>query len=156
MTSLELAAFCQGHGGRCTCHPDYICETDHGVVSYCDGTCSEARWAYREYLLSRGGRLTAPAASSGTIALEFTHCQDGGARIVRFEGADAQTRAIDYVRSRLRTHVVAELPEEPNDLSAYPELTDLLYPTCEHGLSAELCWGPEHYPTRDQEMARGW
>lgn len=48
----------------------------------------------------------------------------------------------------------------PVEDSPVPEqwaaLCDLLFPTCEHGMSADLCWGPNHYPTREEEMARGW
>lgn len=35
-------------------------------------------------------------------------------------------------------------------------LYHLLFPTCEHGMSADLCWGPNHYPTADEERAMGW
>jgi len=35
-------------------------------------------------------------------------------------------------------------------------LLDYLNPTCEHGMSAVLCMGPMHYPSREQEMAMGW
>lgn len=35
-------------------------------------------------------------------------------------------------------------------------LYHLLFPTCDHGLSEDLCWGPNHYPTADEERAMGW
>lgn len=35
-------------------------------------------------------------------------------------------------------------------------LAEFFFPTCEHGMSAALCMGPDHYPTRQQEMERGW
>lgn len=40
--------------------------------------------------------------------------------------------------------------------SVWPKVVELLYPLCEHGLSADLCMGPDHYMTREQEIARGW
>lgn len=39
---------------------------------------------------------------------------------------------------------------------SWEALDRLLFPTCEHGLSADLCWGPNHYPTADEERAMGW
>jgi hypothetical protein len=35
-------------------------------------------------------------------------------------------------------------------------MAEIFYPTCEHGMSADLCMGPDHYPTREQEMQMGW
>lgn len=32
-------------------------------------------------------------------------------------------------------------------------LAEFLYPTCEHGMSLQLCAGPDHFPTADQERA---
>lgn len=37
----------------------------------------------------------------------------------------------------------------------WDRLYAVLYPTCEHGLSAALCYGPEHY-ARPDEIAQGW
>lgn len=34
------------------------------------------------------------------------------------------------------------------------KLMDFFYPTCEHGLSADLCAGPQHYPYDDAERQR--
>jgi hypothetical protein len=34
-----------------------------------------------------------------------------------------------------------------------PELEAYLYPTCEHGLSLDLCYGPQHYPYDEDERA---
>lgn len=35
-------------------------------------------------------------------------------------------------------------------------LIDRLYPQCDHGLALDLCMGPDHYPTYEQERAMGW
>lgn len=37
-------------------------------------------------------------------------------------------------------------PDEATDWDAFPKVLALLNPTCEHGLSANLCAGPGHYP----------
>jgi hypothetical protein len=42
------------------------------------------------------------------------------------------------------THSIAEHDEHPVP-DGCAELLALLYPTCEHGLSASLCNGPGHY-----------
>jgi hypothetical protein len=42
-------------------------------------------------------------------------------------------------------HTWSETSEYPIPLSA-GRLLERLYPTCEHGLSADLCAGPGHYP----------
>jgi hypothetical protein len=34
----------------------------------------------------------------------------------------------------------------PRRLAESRELYDYFFPTCEHGLSAQLCAGPGHYP----------
>lgn len=35
-------------------------------------------------------------------------------------------------------------------------LMDYLFPQCEHQMSAELCMGPDHFMSADQERAMGW
>lgn len=46
----------------------------------------------------------------------------------------------------------------PVEDSPIPDRWDALYhmlaPTCEHGMSADLCMGPDHYPSREWEMER--
>jgi len=37
-----------------------------------------------------------------------------------------------------------------NDLSPWPELTQLYFPICEHGMDGNLCYGPQHYPMDNQ------
>lgn len=38
----------------------------------------------------------------------------------------------------------------------YEILMEMLSPTCEHGMSAQLCMGPQHYPSAEQERMMGW
>lgn len=40
--------------------------------------------------------------------------------------------------------------------ATWTRLVDFLYPTCEHGLSLELCYGPNHYMSAAQEQAMDW
>lgn len=68
-----------------------------------------------------------------------------------FQGDKAESRAISFIESRKMTHVIYEDEEFPISPS-FRDLLDKLYPTCEHGMSLSLCMGPEHYPTREQEM----
>ncbi len=59
------------------------------------------------------------------------------------------TQAIDFIGRKSSTCAFwnvdgYELPDS---------VMSALYPECEHGLSASLCMGPEHYPSNEQEMA---
>jgi len=157
-TNYQLSHLCQGHFTSCpSClDPEGDCE-GHGAISYCDGTCQEARWQLRELILR--GTNEQPTPSRATIALGVTDCREGGERIVRFEGPDAEAWAIAYRQARVSTHVIFELPEEPISYDAFPALYAVLHPQCHHGLSADLCMDPigeHHFGTREWEMAQGW
>lgn len=65
--------------------------------------------------------------------------------------ADDQ-QALDYVSARLATHTFRELEEHELPANCSPVLYGLLYPKCEHGLSLDLCAGPQHYPYDDDEL----
>lgn len=153
---------CPGHGGGrdCTYHPetgdcDHGYDYDHGVTSYCDGTCAAAVEMYRDYL-DRNGLHDATRASTSYITLDVTG-RDLGYRVV-FEGPDAEAWALAYMAARPSLHF-DEAPEAPNHLPAFPGLAEALYPVCHHGLSLDLCmdpYGQEHFGTRDQELAAGW
>jgi len=62
---------------------------------------------------------------------------------------DVAKRVIAFLDARKSTHAwdVEELP------AGMPELDAYLYPTCEHGLSLDLCYGPQHYPYDEDERA---
>lgn len=147
MANYTLTDFCQGHGAECA-DLDGYCEVDHGVRSYCDGTCSEARWAYRSYLETHSSE--APPPSTDTITLEVRECATSSAHIAHFEGPDAEAWALAYISARSSTHAVSELPEQPYDWATFPQLAEHLNPTCDHGLSEHNCYGPWHYPTEAQ------
>jgi hypothetical protein len=77
---------------------------------------------------------------------------------------DAHPWSVDGVRSN--TYLVGEwTPERGEDeipgvvqvnQRDHPILTERLYPICEHGMSAQLCAGPMHYPTDAQLMGGAW
>lgn len=145
---------CQGHGAEC---PDWeYCDDDHGTVSYCDNTCAGARDLYQADILARRAPAPVPTVDSITLEMAEANSHNPARWVVTFEGPDAEAWALAYIEARWTTHVVYELPDAPFSMAAYPLLADKLYPMCEHGMSADLCEGPDHYMTRDQEMARGW
>lgn len=106
-----------------------------------------------------GGRYVEP------ITLQITVVTDYGRNashkyLVHFDTEDQALGYVDRLRATddaLRPtdgpwwtpvetfHIWSETEEYPIPLSAGRLLT-LLYPTCEHGLSADLCAGPGHYP----------
>jgi hypothetical protein len=50
-------------------------------------------------------------------------------------------------------HAWFELEDAPID-QRYGRLLDFLYPQCEHGLSLQNCYGPQHYHLDDEERQR--
>lgn len=161
MTPYTASDFCQGHGGGrdCTYYPetgdcDHGYEFDHGIVSYCDGSCSEAREHYNRYLRTRLGQE--PAVSTDEITLEV-YGRDASYQVV-FEGPDAEDRALAYMSTRKVLHF-SEVYDRPFSYDAFPRLSDTLNPTCDHGLSLRNCmdpYGDAHFGTREQELANGW
>lgn len=90
--------------------------------------------------------MTKTASPAESIALEIHICDQRRSYLAHFEGPDAETMALQFIEPRGMTHAIYELESEPFDYYRYPKLYDFLYPTCEHGLSANLCAGPSHYP----------
>lgn len=162
MTRYTASDFCQGHGGGrdCTYSPEVgECIThgdmDHGIVSYCDGTCTEAREHYLRYLINELGQQ--PVGVEGVINLEAYG--QGVSYQVTFEGPQAEARALAYISAHKGLNFT-EVKDRPN---YWPSLSKAfskaLYPTCEHGMSLSLCmdpYGDAHFGTREQELAQGW
>lgn len=153
------AYYCQGHSTTCPAclDPEFGCE-GHGEISYCDGTCASAQDLFWTDLEAH--RVTMPAASTETITLQVGgHGRTPESYFVTFEGPDAQAWALAYISARPGFYFT-ETPLAPVCHTTFPELADTLYPTCHHGLSADLCmdpYGPHHYGTREWEMANeGW
>jgi hypothetical protein len=70
------------------------------------------------------------------------------------DGPDVEARALQFVKARSSTHAIYEIEATPIP-EQYGQLLDWLYPTCEHGLSASNCYGPQHYYFDEEEQARG-
>lgn len=84
------------------------------------------------------------------IALLMTVCSTGHSYIARFYGEDAEAHALDFFERKGMTHVIEEVEGEFID-QGYRRIIEKLYPTCEHGMSAHLCSGPQHYPYDEEE-----
>lgn len=70
-------------------------------------------------------------------------------------GFSAEQQAVKFVQARRGTHSFevekpAEWPE------GWDALAELLWPTCEHGMSLASCFGSQHFMSLDQEMAMDW
>ena len=160
-TTYTAADFCQGHGGgrECNFHPesgdcDHGYDFDHGVISYCDGSCPEAREHYFRHV--RNERGTLPSPSTSTIWLEAYG--SSVSYLVAFEGPQAEARALAYISSH-KGLAFQEVYDRPFAGRAYATLAEALNPTCHHGLSLSQCMDPigdAHFGTRDWEMSRGW
>lgn len=90
------------------------------------------------------------------IAIEVHICAQRRSHVVRFFGPQAAQHAIAYLTPKGATHAWSEVFEEPIDYDRYPAMAEFLHPTCEHGMDARSCMGPEHFMSREQELARGW
>jgi hypothetical protein len=69
--------------------------------------------------------------------------------------ADAAAAAFFRRAATLATGHAACVDEEASSVLG-PALGDVFFPTCEHGMDGHSCYGPEHFPSREQEMARAW
>jgi hypothetical protein len=86
-----------------------------------------------------------------TVQIMLHICQDRRGYRVTWSGRpqDVTSRVIAFLDARKSTHAwdVLELP------AGLDTLTEWLYPLCEHGMSLDLCAGPQHYPYDDEEAA---
>ena len=89
---------------------------------------------------------------SHAIALRMTACKTGHSYIVKFYGEDAEDHALAFFDRKGMTHVIEEVEGDFID-QGYKRIIEKLYPLCEHGMSADLCSGPQHYAYDDEERA---
>lgn len=83
---------------------------------------------------------------TAAITLDVHICNQRRAYRVTFApGPKAEALAVAFIEKRSATHAFSEAEDAPFSYNEYPRLTECLYPTCEHGLSASLCSGPNHY-----------
>lgn len=93
-----------------------------------------------------------------TITLEAVRCDTGVAFPVIFSGRtwpEAEGHALAWYERKKSICAIHESDAAPLDYELTPALVDRLDPTCEHGLSAHLCYGPDHYCS-PAEIAAGW
>lgn len=78
-----------------------------------------------------------------TVLVLLHICKERRAIRVRWDGRpeDVTRRVIAYLDARKSTHAweILDMPPTMAELQAW------LYPECEHGLSLDNCYGPQHY-----------
>lgn len=82
-----------------------------------------------------------PFTTDPAILLEAHICDQRRSYLVGFA---SEAQALIWASAHMKTHAIHELEERPIP-SRYDALLDWLYPTCEHGLSADNCYGFDHY-----------
>lgn len=84
------------------------------------------------------------------------HTPQGTHYVASFPTSDAgEAQAIVFIEAR--PEYTFREAEANTGLIASPHLMDLLFPTCHHGMNYDMCqdpYGPHHFGTREQEMAR--
>lgn len=66
-----------------------------------------------------------------------------------------QAQAITFLEARKSTHNWDEI-DGGSVPAEWADLLDYLYPTCEHGMSQNSCYGPDHFMSAAQEQAMDW
>lgn len=91
-----------------------------------------------------------PTTTAPVLALDVHICAQRRSYLATFTGPDADKIAAEFIKARYSTHAfnleVEGQTEDTLDLADFPLVSDLLFPVCQHGLSAHLCAGPGHYP----------
>lgn len=94
------------------------------------------------------------------IFFYFHECVSGArARLVGFS---TEAQFLAYFTPRRSTHNVYEAAEGDTEgrYTAMPtewaEAMDALYPLCEHQMSLQSCYGPDHFMSAAQEQAMDW
>ena len=92
-------------------------------------------------------------------ALELTvhHCSNGTTYQVAFTGPTADATAAEFV-TRKRSTSTVRFADTMGDVSPihFPLTDAAMNPLCEHGMTLQNCYGPDHYMSAAQEMAMGW
>lgn len=87
-----------------------------------------------------------------TATLEIHICDQRRSYLATFT---TQEQAVAFMTSRSSTHAISEIQDQPVP-DDWTDLLEALYPTCEHGMSLNLCEGPDHFMSAAQEQAMGW
>lgn len=86
------------------------------------------------------------------ITLRVHICDQRRSYLARFA---TERQAIDFINRKSAVCVFDEVESAPVG-NRHGALIDLLCPLCEHGLSANNCYGPQHYYYDEEEQARGF
>lgn len=91
---------------------------------------------------------------SKSIVLEVTVLDQGQHSFkVRFFGPQAEDNALAYVERKDNGDYYFSDPEDEPVDAEFTRLIERLWPKCEHGMSANSCFGPQHYWMDDEERA---
>ncbi len=101
--------------------------------------------------------INAAATGTDTLVFEMHICRERRGFQVTFTGPEASKNAIAYF-TRKGAERDAENPwgkyawflDESFQGEIDAELSNFLWPSCEHGLSLALCAGPGHYPADNE------
>jgi hypothetical protein len=101
--------------------------------------------------------MSEPTGRLTTATLLIHVCAARRAYKVTFS---TEAQAIGFLSARTSTHNWEEIPLDGPGSGSVPTewfaLRDYLYPTCEHGMSLDLCYGPDHFMSAYQEQAMDW
>jgi hypothetical protein len=103
------------------------------------------------------------------VALEIHICDQRRSYTAEFADGDQavafmkrkadEAHAAGYTYGNYNITEMEDRPVAPMSGPVTPDVIRLLaelYPTCEHGMSLELCCGPDHFMSAEQERAMGW
>lgn len=92
-------------------------------------------------------------ADETKVVLEIHICDQRRSYFAQFAN---EQQAIEFYRRKYesRNHAIFEI-EEAGIPADFGRLHEVLNPTCEHGLSEALCYGPSHYAS-DEEIRMGY
>jgi hypothetical protein len=95
--------------------------------------------------------LTAQEQATYPITLNVHHCNHRFSFLAHFarekDAVSYLVRKNDEQAYNIQEELDRPVPRE------FKTLIKLLYPECEHGLDLNLCYGPQHYPYDEDEMA---
>lgn len=102
---------------------------------------------------------------TSVLHLEVHVCDQRRSYLATFEGPDGDALAMAFMQGLTAAdqangypygnHAYHETTGKPYDYERFPQVSAYLNPTCEHGMSAHLCYGPAHYCS-PEEIAQGW
>lgn len=83
--------------------------------------------------------ITSDTHGAARLTIEVAGTREAGLAAAKF---------LDRQYAAGRVLFYAEVTDDASD-----DLVEAVFPTCEHGMSQSLCMGPDHFPSREQELA---